>query len=293
MKDKGPNISSNSISTKDSEISSTSDEIKINLKNEITDLTFDIETLPLTAHNHSTQLSFLRKVYIAVILQTIFTIMIVYMFNSQQLLNTWISLPNMSLISLSVSFTLILVISFITYAAPEFVRDSTFISFMLLFIFGIFMGTLVHSFGRPLYMYSVYGGFVLVLTSLIIYTFFADLKFNFFSNFIVCLILCSVYFLIIIGYLLNNYVSVIPALLGSTFFSFYSIFFSQFAIGRESTLYRKGDYIFGALKFNLDFAEVVLKVLSIFIAKLNCCAGKTNHIKETVEKDVSYNSISK
>lgn len=290
--DKVPVLGSHSTSTNDSEIISLDNESKdFNKFSNEQSIDIDIESLPLTAHSKDTQMSFLRKVYLGVILQTFFSISIVFLLNNNGVLNAWISLPHMKVLSLSISLFLIIVISIITYAIPEFIRDSILISFSFLLIFGIFLGFLVQWMGNSMYMYSVYIGFVLVLLILFTYTFFSqELEFNFFANFIISITLCTSYFFIIIGYVMKMYFYIIPAFFGATFFTLYSIFFSQFVTGRSSTLYKKNDYVFGALKFNLDFCEVLLKVVSIIFQKFSLSKKME---KQELTLSNNYNTIYK
>ena len=284
--------SSTTFSTDDSENCSSSEGKNIEIISNI-ESAIDMNSLPLTAHNRSTQMEFLRKVYIGVIFQTIFTTFVIYSLNNHSIINAWISLPNMKIFSISVSLTLIAAISITTYIAPEIIRDSCFISFVFLFIFGTFWGFLIQCLGNSLYIYSVYGGFIIILSILVIYTYFAENEFNFFYNFIICVITATIYLSIVFGYILNRYYSIIPAFGGATFFSFYSIFFSQFVIGRTSMLYKKDDYIFGALKFNLDFTEVLIKVIFITFSKLfNLCSKKAEK-EEFSSTENTYNTINK
>jgi hypothetical protein len=279
-------------STDDSENSSSLEGKNLEIISNI-ESAIDMNSLPLTAHNRSTHMEFLRKVYIGVMIQTIFSTFVIYSLNNHSIINAWISLPNMKIFSVSVSITLIAAISITTYIAPEFIRDSCFISSMFLFIFATFWGFLIQCIGNSLYIYSVYGGFLIILSILFIYTYFAENEFNFFWNFIICVTTATVYLFIVIGYILNRYYSIIPAFGGATFFSFYSIFFSQFVIGRSSMLYKKDDYIFGALKFNLDFTEVLVKVIFITFSKLfNVCSKKTDKEEFTFPEN-TYNTINK
>jgi hypothetical protein len=103
----------------------------------------------------------------------------------------------------------------------------------------------------------------------------------------------TVYLFVLIGYVLKRYYSIIPAFGGAAFFSFYAIFFSQFVIGRSSMLFKKTDYIFGALKFNLDFTEVLVKVILIIFSKLYNLCSKKNEKEEFIFPENTYNTINK
>lgn len=225
------------------------------------------ESLPLTAHNRKDQMSFLRKLYIAVIIQTFVTSVILIFANFFTEFKEWLNLPNRGITCFGVGMGIVVTISLITTFAPYKVRNF-YISLSFLSVFGICLGFIVCGLGSSIYMLTEYGNFIIFLIVLFIYTFYVEIEFLFWRNYIIGFSISVIYLIILDGILLANWLAFGCLLAGSLFFNFYAIMFSQFIIARNAEMFRIGDYIFGALKFNVDMGDILMKITLDYITPL-------------------------
>jgi MFS family permease len=223
--------------------------------------------LPLTAHNRKDQMSFLRKLYIAVIIQTIVTSIILIFANFLEEFKDWLTLPNRGITCFGVGMGIVVTISLITTFAPYRVRNF-YISLSFLSVFGVCLGFIVCGLGSSIYMLTEYGNFIIFLIVLFVYTFYVEIEFLFWRNYLIGFSISVVYLIIIDGVLLANWLAFGCLLAGSLFFNFYAIMFSQFIIARNAEMFRIGDYIFGALKFNVDMGDILMKITLDYVTPI-------------------------
>jgi len=217
------------------------------------------DDLPLTAHNRKAQMAFLRKVYICVIIQTLLTMLILFLANYLQSYKDWINADNNGIISFGVGMGVVVLMSLIAMFAPLWVRN-LYVCFPFLTIFGICLGLIVGGLGSSIYMLTEYGVFIQFLLVLFVYTFFVEIEFLFWKNYLIGTGMSIIYLIIVDGVVIKNWLAVGCLIAGALFFNFYAILFSQFIIARNAEMFRIGDYVFGALKFNMDMGDVIFKI---------------------------------
>ena len=222
------------------------------------------DSLPLTAQNRKIQMQFLRKLLFCVIIQIIVTMIVLALANFEGNINYWLTLPYTGYICFGVGMAIVVIMSLITTFAPYFVRN-VYISFTFLSIFGVCLGFIVGGLGNSIYMFNLYGAFIMFLVLLIINSYYVKIEFGFWNNYLIGSSISIVYLIVIDGVILKNWIGAGCLIAGDLFFNFYAIMFSQFIIARNSEMYRIEDYIFGALKFNVDMGDIMMKIAIAYL----------------------------
>jgi len=171
----------------------------------------------------------------------------------------WIAQGNNGIISFGVGMGVVVLMSLITMFAHLWVRE-IYVCFPFLVVFGICLGLIVGGLGSSIYMLTEYGAFILFIIELYIYTYYVEVEFVFWKNYILGTVTSIVYLVIIDGAVIANWLAVGCLIAGALFFDFYAILFSQFIIARNAEMFRIGDYVYGALKFNMDMGDVIMKL---------------------------------
>ena len=223
------------------------------------DKIINLKELTLTAQNRKIQMIFLQKLYVSVILQIILTMGILILANFVTPITNWLKLPNTDLICFGVGLGIVVLMSLIVTFAPYTVRN-LYLSICFLIIFGVCLGFIVGGLGNSIYMLTEYGCFIMILIELFIYSFFVEIEFVFLKNYLIGVICSLCYLIIIDGVIIGNWLAVLFLYAGALFFNFYAIMFSKFIIARNAEMFRIGDYIFGALKFNVDMGDIMMKI---------------------------------